>query len=301
MNVVFKKKLQRIMPGQIWFDQPLARHTVFGIGGPADILIQPKNIISLQEFLKSLSRNKIDIFVLGNGSNILIRDGGIRGIVLRLRDKAFCQIRPKGDLIYAGAGVEVTQLLNYCLSSGLSGIEFLAGIPATVGGALVMNAGAFAGQIADVVSSVTCLSRNGEIYELPRDRIKFGYRRSSLKNYIVIAGKFKLKKSNTDYVRQKIKENFLSRKKTQDMNYSSAGCVFKNLRSVSAGILIDRAGLKGLSFGDAAVSLRHANFIVNRGRATAKDILRLIRHIKHEINNKFNIKLQTEIRIMGVD
>lgn len=299
MNAALKTELKKLARDQIKFGEPLFLHTAYRVGGPADIFIRPKDLKTLRDILFFLNKYKIRAFVLGNGSNILVRDGGIRGAVLQLAELEFCRILRKDDILIAGAGIKIAQLLVYCAKYGLSGLEFLAGVPASLGGAVVMNAGALRSEISDVIYSVIVLDKKGNISEFTKNKIKFSYRSSSLKNYIVISVKLKLKKSVSNAVEERIKENLSFRLKTQDYAKPSAGCVFRNLPSIAAGRLIEQAGLKGQGFGGAAVSLKHANFIINKHKAKASDIIRLIQYIKRKVYNKFSVRLKTEVKIIG--
>ncbi len=276
---------------------PLKDHTTFKIGGPVKYFIEPKDAGDLK-LLLNLSRGyKIPVLVLGAGSNVLASDKGVKAIVLRLNSPVFKKICFHKNRVEVGSAAPLSRLIYLAQGKGLSGLEFLAGIPGTLGGALMMNAGAWGRCIADLVEYVRVMDYNGNIKILDRNDIKFEYRAAGLDGFINLGACLKLKKKNKEQIRNKTGEYLKQRRKTQDLSWPSAGCVFKNPKGKSAGMLIDRCGLKGRSSGGAVISRKHANFIINTGSAKAKDVLRLMALARREVKNKFNITLEPEIRI----
>ena len=298
-------------------------HTTFKIGGPAKYFVEPKDIQELKLLLKSAKRYNIPILVIGAGSNILINDNGVRAIVLRLNSPIFKKIFFHNNRLNVASGVVLSQILKLTQKQGLSGLEFLAGIPGTVGGALAMNAGiskkiknqsfdkledyvlkrSRMGQksktknIGSLVESVKVMDYNGKIKILNKKDIKFGYRKSNLSKYIILSALLKLRKRDKREIENEIKRYFNYRKETQDLSRASAGCIFKNPKGNQAGRLIDLSGLKGKRIGDASISRMHANFILNLSNATAKDVLKLMDLVRKEVKNKFNVTLEPEIKI----
>ena len=283
------------------FSQPLKNLTTFRIGGAARSFYRPKSLSQLKQLVKYLRGREQKILVLGAGSNILVSDRGVDAAVIKLDAPAFGRIKKEGVFVEAGAGKALAQLIAYCRDKGLSGLEFMAGIPGTVGGALAMNAGiAYKGNnpaIGDLVESVKVLDYNSNLKILGRAKFKFGYRSSNLSRYIILSARLKLSPKNKRAVANDVSGFLRRRQAVQDYSRPNAGCVFKNPPGDSAGRLIDACGLKGCRAGGAAVSLRHANFILNADRARCQDVLALIRLIKKEVRNKYGVSLRTEIKI----
>lgn len=277
--------------------EPLRKHTTFKIGGRAEYFFEPGDADELKSLLSLLKRRKIPILALGAGSNILASDKDIDAAIIRLSSPYFKGVKFKGSFVEAGSGLMLNQLLLASKRRGLSGAEFLAGIPGTVGGALIMNAGLKEESIADIVESVTVIDYNGGVKTLPKTGIKFEYRQSSLSKYIIVSAVIKLAKKDKRDIADRIAQYLTRRRLSQDLSYPSAGCVFKNPRGYSAGQLIDLCGLKGRRSGGACVSRRHANFILNKGNAKAKDVFALMDLIGKEVRSKFKIKLEPEIKI----
>lgn len=276
---------------------PLKNHTTFKIGGPVKYFVQPKGAGDLK-LLLNLSRGyKIPVLVLGAGSNVLASDKGAKAIVLRLNSPVFKKICFHKNRVEAGSAVTLSRLIWLAQGKGLSGLEFLAGIPGTLGGALMMNAGAWGRCIADLVEYARVMDYNGNIKTLDRNDIKFEYRAAGLEGFIILGACLRLKKKNKGRIKDKIEEYLEERRKTQDLSGPSAGCVFKNPEDASAGALIDKCGLKGARCGDAVISHKHANFILNMGRAKASDVLKLMSLIKKEVKKRFHIVLEPEIKI----
>jgi UDP-N-acetylmuramate dehydrogenase len=291
------KKLKK--PGKL--SEPLKKHTTFKIGGEARLFLQPRNYRELRQVVENCRRRALKVLVLGAGSNLLVSDRGVSAAVIKLDSPAFTKTSNLENIVEAGAGKPLNQLLAYCCLHGLSGLEFMAGIPGTLGGALVMNAGVCAGgkklSIGDLVESVAVMDYNGKLKIIDRAKIDFGYRRSGLAKYIILSASLRLVPGDKKEVADNIRGYLDRRKASQDYGYPNAGCIFKNPQADFAGKLIDACGLKGKKIGSAAVSLKHANFIVNTGNASAKDVLGLMRLVKKEVKFKYNIVLEPEIKI----
>ncbi|HNX81651.1 MAG TPA: UDP-N-acetylmuramate dehydrogenase [Candidatus Omnitrophota bacterium] len=277
--------------------EPLSRLTSFKIGGKAQYLAHPGDVDELRHILLAARRKKIRIHVLGAGSNLLIPDRGVKGVVICLDAAAFKKISFKGARVEAGAGAGLAGLVRLAGTHSLSGFECLAGIPGTVGGSLVMNAGSWGGTIADRVDTVTVMSFNGCVKTISKDSARFGYRSSSLSRYIVLGASFKLARGNAGTIGAAIRKNLALKKEQQDFSHPSAGCIFKNPPHASAGKLIDQCGLKGVRVGGAVVSSKHANFILNESNASAADVKLLMRLVKGTVRKRFGVILKPEVKI----
>ncbi|MEW5758211.1 MAG: UDP-N-acetylmuramate dehydrogenase [Candidatus Omnitrophota bacterium] len=284
--------------GQIKLNEPLSRHTTFKIGGCAKIWARADNVKDLLVILKFTKKNNFKFFVIGRGSNLLISDKGYRGVVISLGSD-FKDIKHNGTKVFSGAAVPLAELINYCSKIGLSGLEILTGIPGLVGGSLAMNAGVKKESISSFVEEVFILDYRGKINKLTKEEINFGYRKSSISKYIILGAWFNLCESSSQRVRENIKKIMNLRRDSQDLKTPSCGCIFKNPKNNPAGKLIELCGLKGANVGDAFVSEKHANFIVNKGNACSNDVLRLIKLIQYRVEKKFNICLEPEIRIIN--
>lgn len=280
--------------------EPMSKHTSFKIGGNADVYIKVNNLSKLSTILKECQASDVDYMILGNGSNLLVSDEGIRGAVIRL-DGDFRKITLLDDTtIFCGAGATLAYLCKFALNCGLSGLEFAWGIPGTVGGAVFMNAGAYDGEMKDVVHSVSHISPSGEIGRTEKENMNFGYRTSVYRsnNMIITGVTLKLKKGNPDEIRAKM-DNYMSRRSTkQPLEYPSAGSVFKRPEGNFAGALIEQCGLKGKTCGGAQVSEKHAGFIINKSNATAKDVRDLIGEIQKTVSDKTGYNLECELIIL---
>jgi len=279
------------------FCEPMARHTTFRIGGPVDIWAQPQDNQSLNEIIDLCRQDGIPFYVVGNGSNLLVKDQGIKGCVINFNTDSFKTIKTEDVYVTVGAGCELARLLNVLSENGLCGLEFLAGIPATVGGALAMNAGWTKAQIGDFVEEVTVMDNKGCLLTLQKKEIIFAYRNCSLDKYIILSAKLKLEKSSKNEVSDRIKKYITEKRIKQELDKPSAGCIFKNPTGDSAGRLIDVSGLKGAAVGGAMVSNKHANFIINNGNATCKDVLNLIEVVRDKVKKDHGIHLEEEIKI----
>ena len=280
--------------------EPMSKHTSFKIGGNADVYIKVNNLSKLSTILKECQASDVDYMILGNGSNLLVSDDGIRGVVIRL-DGDFRKITLLDDTtIFCGAGATLAYLCKFALNCGLSGLEFAWGIPGTVGGAVFMNAGAYDGEMKDVVHSVSHISPSGEIGRTEKENINFGYRTSVYRsnNMIITGVTLKLKKGNPDEIRAKM-DDYMSRRSTkQPLEYPSAGSVFKRPEGNFAGALIEQCGLKGKTCGGAQVSEKLAGFIINKSNATAKDVRDLIGEIQKTVSDKTGYSLECELIIL---
>ena len=282
-------------------NEPMKNHTTFKIGGPAQYYVTPESVTQIQEVV-SLCRNmNIPLHVIGNGSNILVGDDGVDGVVLALFN-TFSDYEIKDNVITAQAGMSLIKLAVIALREGLTGLEFASGIPGSVGGAVYMNAGAYDGQMKDVVTSVTVLDEAGNIRILGRDELDMGYRTSAVAKHsmIVLQVIIELKTGDKEQIKDRMNQLSELRKQKQPLEYPSAGSTFKRPEGYFAGKLIADAGLKGYSIGGAAVSEKHAGFVVNIGGATAKDVVELTDYIKKRIIEQFGVTLELEIKKIGL-
>lgn len=287
----------KTLKSKVRLNEPLAGRTTFKIGGPAKYFAHPCDIRDLKLLLKSAKGYKIPHLVIGCGSNLLVSDRGLDALVIKLDSPAFKKISFSADSVRAGSGVAIRKLIDSSLRKNLSGLEFLAGIPGTLGGALLMNAGAWGQETGDLVEKIKVMDYNGRIKSLSRKDIKFGYRKSSLGKFIILEAVLKLIKKDKKTISAAVKDNLELRLRSQDYTCPSAGSIFKNPPGEAAGRLIEACGLKGARIGDACVSRKHANFILNKGNARASDILKLIRLIQAKVRDKFGIRLEPEIKI----
>jgi UDP-N-acetylmuramate dehydrogenase len=282
--------------------EPMCRHTSFRIGGPADILVLPRDTAELKQSLIIARELGLPILILGNGSNLLVRDGGIRGVVIKLAGcGAGCS--NEGTHLTAGAGLLLTEVAVAAAEAGLSGLEFAAGIPGTVGGGVVMNAGAYDGEMKDIVARVVTIDADGGEHIYSQGDLGFGPRESILQHRAeyVTSVTFALRRGDRSEILAKMRELNQRRQDKQPLDLPSAGSVFRRPPGHYAGDLIQRAGLKGRRVGGAQVSEKHAGFIVNQGGATASDVLTLIAEIQHEVERQFGVWLMTEIKVVGTD
>lgn len=283
--------------GAVSFDAPLKDYTSFRIGGPADVLVEPADVDDVARLVRQTKAQKLPLFVVG-GTNLLIRDKGIRGVVVHLGKLRAIREEP-GSVLYAEGGVGMPTLIGYAIRHSLAGLEWAAGIPGTVAGCVVMNAGTRLGEMKDSVKAVRLVNRKGEILDIPASQIPFAYRRATLPAGIVVGVWLQLKAGVRAEVEKVVKEYLHYRRDTQPLTLPSAGCVFKNPPKDSAGRVIDSAGLKGAQVGDAQVSDKHANFIVNQGQASAKDVLALIRKVRAAVAKNAGVKLELELKVVG--
>ncbi len=283
-------------------DVPLGPMTWYNIGGSADVFAQPDNPEQLAVLVNRCYETGTGVYVLGSGANLLVADAGVRGVVVKLDAEAFVGVRPINHCITAGAGADLAKLVLESGRLGLAGLEVLAGIPASVGGAVRMNCGGKYGDIAATVHSATVMSNAGDLHTLKRDRIEFDYRYCSLRDGIICSVTFELNEEDPVAVRERIKDIFAYKKKTQPLAAQSAGCAFKNpikATDKAAGRLIDEAGLKGFAVGGAQVSPVHANFITLAQGGSADDVVRLIRAVKRRVAEETGVRLEEEVVIWG--
>ncbi len=279
-------------------DEPMSKHTSWMVGGPADYFLQPADLDELITIVSYSDRHKLPLYVLGNGTNLLVLDGGIRGLVIHI-GSAFNYLKSDQYSLTAGAGISMTGLAKSAAAAGLTGLEFAIGIPGSLGGALIMNAGAFGGYIGEKVRLVKVVNYFGQVITLPRKEIHFGYRDSNLTGKgIIFEATLALEQAEQAIIAKKMEELSAERRKRHP-KLPSAGSVFRNLPGKPAGKIIEEAGAKGLRTGGAEVSTEHANFIVNNGDATASDILNLIKTVRQLVKDKFNLELHPEVRIIG--
>lgn len=295
------KALKGFVPEEnIRLQEPMSAHTTFRVGGPADCLIELNNAAQLQKVQHYLQMVEVPFAVLGNGSNLLVSDEGYRGVVLRI-GSGMSNIRVEGSRIVAQAGAKLSSVARAALENSLTGLEFASGIPGTVGGGVVMNAGAYGGEMSQVVKRVTVLSKEGEFLELDNETMEFGYRFSTIKNqpFIVTEVVFELQPGNAEEIKEKMEELAAKRREKQPLEYPSAGSTFKRPEGYFAGELIMKAGLSGMQIGGAQVSEKHCGFVINKDNATASDVMQVIGEVQTCVEDKFHVRLQPEVVFLG--
>ncbi len=283
--------------GMVQFHAPLKDYTSFHIGGPADVLVQPVDVEDVIRLSRQVAEQRVPIFVLG-GTNVLIRDKGIRGVVVSLAKLRAIKEEP-GSVLHAEGGVGMPTLIGYAIRRSLAGLEWAAGIPGSVAGCVVMNAGTRLGEMKRSVKAVRVVSPNGTVTDCPAESIDFSYRQATLPPGIVVGVWLQLKPGVRSDIEKVVKDYLRYRRDTQPLTLPSAGCVFKNPANDSAGRVVEAVGLKGASVGDACVSTKHANFIVNQGQASARDVLSLIRKVRTRVARRTGIKLELELKLVG--
>jgi UDP-N-acetylmuramate dehydrogenase len=295
----YKKEAKGLIKGKVLFDAPMSQFTSIKVGGPADTLFFPKDVDELRKVVRYARRRSIPYFILGKGTNLIVRDKGIRGWVISL-NQGLKNVQTDGDEIEAEAGLTLQQLVQFSIQKGLTGLEPFFGIPGTVGGGLAMNAGAWGVELKDVVSSISLMKKDGEVVERPRQKLRFSYRRLNIPAYwIILRGRFQLKKGRKEEILEKVKSYSETRKRTQPLGYPSAGSIFKNPKEGPAGKWIEEVGLKGFRMGQAMVSDRHANFIINLGKATAEEVINLMELVERKGYEEKGISLEREVRVIG--
>ncbi len=293
------KRLAVSIKGQCRFNEPMSRHTSFRIGGPADLLVIPADESDLQSLLAGIYRSRIPYMILGNGTNLLVLDGGIRGVVIKMTT-GFRQTERKEKILKVGAGFPLPRLVERSAEMGLAGLEWGVGIPGSLGGALVMNAGAYGGQMSDIVKKVWGFTRTGDKLTLKAGQINFGYRHSEYpKDFVITGAELEMRPGRKSSIRGAMEQWMSKRQKNQPLSLPSAGCIFKNPTNDSARRLIGVAGLKGKKIGGAKVSSKHANFIVNDGGAKAADVLRLVALVRERTYREVGIELVPEVKTAG--
>ncbi len=304
MNDIDKKHILELLKNEIkgidvFLDEPMKNHTSFRIGGNADVFISAKNkeeIVSISSLLKE---NNVKITIIGNGSNLLVSDDGIDGVVLCV-GKDFSSAKCDGNSITADAGILLSRLSSFAASYSLTGLEFASGIPGTLGGAIVMNAGAYGGEMKDCVSTTTYIDQNGNICTALATQHEFSYRKSRFINgEIILSSTLSLQKGEEALIKETMRSLSEKRREKQPLEYPSAGSTFKRPEGAFAAKLIDDSGLRGFSIGDAEVSKKHCGFVVNKGNATCSDVLTLMKHIRKTVKDKFGYELEPEVKIIG--
>ncbi len=280
--------------------EPMKKHTTFRIGGPADYYLCPHSTEELQKILQICRENKLEFFILGNGSNLLVSDKGYRGVVIQLW-KNFSDIETEDNTITVKAGTLLSKVAAEALEESLTGMEFASGIPGTMGGAVMMNAGAYGGEMKNIIREVTVLTREGELLTLSKEEMNFGYRTSVVKEkgYVVISAVLQLRKGDREEIRKVMDELKERRVTKQPLDMPSAGSTFKRPEGYFAGKLIMDAGLRGFSVGGAQISEKHCGFVVNKGDATAADVLGLIGEVQKRVQEKFGVALEPEVKFLG--
>ncbi len=295
------KTLEKFLPAEnIRLKEPMKRHTTFRIGGEADCFLCIENEEQLREVQKYLQSAELPYYVLGNGSNLLVSDNGYRGVILEIADK-MSTIRVEDDCIIVQAGALMSKIAHVAYENGLTGFEFAAGIPGTIGGGVVMNAGAYGGELKDVITEVSVLDKNGESLSLDNQTMAFGYRTSILKKcpYIVTQVKLQLRKGEKSEIKATMDDLAARRREKQPLEFPSAGSTFKRPEGHFAGALIMNAGLRGFQVGGAQVSEKHCGFVINKQDATAADVKQLVAHVQKEVKTQFGVDLETEVIFLG--
>ena len=303
LNKVKTEEIKKIIKGDLLINHPLKEYTALKVGGSADLIVFPDGREDLIKIIRYLDEEQTPYFILGNGTNLLIGDRGVREVVISL-SQGFNRLEliegNKSPLIFAEAGVSLSNLVRFSVDHSLSGLEFACGIPGTVGGGIVMNAGGRLGAFEDVTQSVTILNNKGKLITKTKEELIFSYRNLHLAlGSVVLSAIFQLNKGDQSYIKDRIRKEMKKRKETLPLEFPNAGSIFKNPEGKKAGMLIDQAGLKGTQIGGARVSDMHANIIVNNGDAKASDILRLIEEIKTRVYQKTGVTLEPEIKIVG--
>ena len=300
MNQNFYEELKNTIPeARIQLDEPMKSHTTFRIGGPAKYFVIPETKEEIKAVIECCKKADMPYYILGNGSNLLVSDKGYEGVVIQIF-KNMNQIVLDGETITAQAGAILSSVANKALEAELTGFEFAAGIPGTLGGACVMNAGAYGGEMKDVLVSVVVLTQDGEFLTIPKEELELGYRTSVIakKNYIVLEATICLTKGDKEAIKARMDELKVQRTTKQPLEYPSAGSTFKRGNDFITAKLIDECGLKGYQIGGAQISEKHAGFIINKNNATAEDVIKLIEYTKEQIYNKFGKKIEEEIEIL---
>lgn len=277
--------------------EPLAPHTWLGLGGPAEYFATPRSRDELAALVLRCARENAPVRLLGGGSNVLVREEGVPGVVVQLGHAAFSEIKVGGRTVTAGAGAKLGHAISVSVREGLGGLETLVGIPGTIGGALHGNAGGRGGDIGQWTSQATVMTRAGDLIQRPRNDLVFAYRQSSLDELVILEAQFQLEPDDPEKLTKRMQQQWIVKKAAQPMSHQSAGCIFKNPRGMSAGMIIEQAGLKGTRIGNAEVSERHANFIVAEPGARSDDVLRLIELVKSQVAERLGVEMELEIQI----
>ena len=301
MNQNFYDKLNNVIAkDSILIDELMSRHTTFRVGGPADFFVTPKAKEEVRDVIRICKEAGMPYYIIGNGSNLLVSDAGYRGVIVQIY-KEMNEVKVEGDLVKAQAGALLSGIAAKALGAELSGFEFASGIPGTIGGACVMNAGAYGGEMKDVLESVTALTGEGKIIELSRNELELGYRTSVIakKGYIVLGAVLKLERGDGEKIKTYMDELKEKRVTKQPLEYPSAGSTFKRPEGYFAGKLIEDAGLRGFQVGGAQVSEKHCGFVINRNHATAADIMELMRQVQIRVKENSGVDLEPEVKRLG--
>lgn len=302
MNTVFYEEMSKLLPAaELLYREPMSKHTTFRVGGVADVFISISEESQLKVLIPELVQREIPYYVIGKGSNLLVADSGFRGVVIRLGEE-FENVQVNKTTVTAGAGASMAKIAKTALQNNLAGFEFAAGIPGSIGGGVIMNAGAYGGELKDVVSKVRFLCNDGSVREFTGEEMCFGYRASALKNkpeYIVLEVEMELCPGESEEILSKMQELATRRKDKQPLEYASAGSTFKRPEGYFAGKLIGDAGLSGFSVGGAEVSTKHNGFVINKGDATAADIKAVIDAVREKVYKEFQVMLEPEVIFLG--
>lgn len=295
------KKIEEIVD-KVYYNESMKKHTTMHVGGNAECLVEPSSIDEITKILEYVKSNNINYYIIGNGSNLLVKDEGIDGVVIKITN-SFSNIKLDGENIKVDAGCSVPKLAQFAKQNSLSGLEFACGIPGSVGGAVRMNAGAYGGEFVNIIEKVGYIDESGKLCEIEGNKCDFSYRHSMFvehPEYVIVYAIIKLKKGNIDEITEIMDKNMTSRKEKQPLEYPNFGSVFKRPpEGYFVGKMVDECSLKGYSIGGAQVSTKHSGFIINTGDATCKDVLDLIEYVKNKVYNKFDIMLQEEVVILG--
>ena len=299
---MYSEILNYLPSDRLLFHEEMKNHTTFKIGGPVDIMVLPQDEEDVATVVSFCRERDIPLFIFGVGSNLLVRDRGIRGVAMKLGEN-LDEVEVNGDQIQAQAGVKISALARIAAFHSLSGLEFAEGIPGSLGGALVMNAGAYDGEMQGIVTAARAIGPDGSIETLKNEEMQFGYRRSIFQSngYIIISATLKLATGNRNEIEQRMLEFARRREEKQPLDKPSAGSTFRRPPGFYVGPMLEELGLKGYQIGDAQVSSKHAGFIINNGNATARDVLELIAYIQQKAKERFGVDLQPEIRVVGQD
>jgi len=299
MTIDYREEIRRLIKGKVLFNVPMKRFTSMKVGGPVDVLLFPRNVGELKKVVRYARKKSIPITILGKGTNMIVRDKGIRGWMINLM-QGLKKIRAEREVVEAEAGASLQRLVQFSVQKGLTGFEPFYGIPGTVGGGLSMNAGAWGSELKDILLSMTLMKENGDIIERPRSRLRFSYRGLALPSkWVILKGRFQLKKGKKKEMVERIKSYSEQRREKQPLDYPSAGSIFKNPAGGGAGRWIEDAGLKGYRIGQAMVSERHANFIINLGNATATEVIHLMEWVEKKVSEEKGVALEREVKVVG--
>lgn len=297
---LYEKLVKALAPERVLTDEPMNRHTTFRIGGPADYFVMPSSEEELKQVLSVCREEEIPYYIIGNGSNLLVSDHGYRGVIIQIY-KEMNEVRVEGNRIYAQAGALLSKIAMEALGAGLSGFEFAHGIPGTLGGACVMNAGAYGGEMKDVLLDVTVIDENGDLKKIAKEDLELGYRTSIIakKGYIVVGATIELKEGDREEIRGLMNELKEKRVSKQPLEFPSAGSTFKRPEGYFAGKLIQDSGLRGFRVGGAMVSEKHCGFVINAGDATAADVNNLMKQVSDIVQEKFGVPMEPEVKRLG--